>query len=179
MKFRRFTGLIVAAVALAGVGCERETSTVAYDAPERPTGAVSHSISGTVTQIDNTGGLLTLRSDTATLRLPFNPATMGELTDGEPITARLTITKAPSEPRGQAFDAPIPRYVPDGALPTGEDQVGQRSITGTAKDIDHGKGTFTLQSDAGPLTVYFPPAGIAELKDGDRITLYAVFTRES
>jgi hypothetical protein len=139
---------------------------------------VSHSVSGNVGQIDNTGGVLTLKTDAATLRLPFNPATMGDLADGEAISVRLTMAKAPAQ-TGQAFDAPARQNVPDGAMPLGEDQTGQRSVTGTAKDIDHDKGTFTLQADSGPFMVYFPPRGISDLKDGDRVTLYAAFTRES
>jgi hypothetical protein len=177
MKIRTFSGIVIAAVALAAAGCERETATVAYDAPERPGGtAVSHSISGTVSQIDSTEGLLTLRTDTATMRLPFNPGTMGEIRDGENVTVRMTLTRA-GDPKSQAFDAPAPRYVPDGAMPSGEDQIGHRSVTGTVKDLDRDEGTFTLESDDGGLAMYFPPQGIAELKDGDRVTLYAVFTR--
>jgi Cu/Ag efflux protein CusF len=178
MKLSKVGWLFVGAIAFATAACDRETSTVAYDAPERPSGAVTQNISGTVSQVDNTAGLLTLRTDAATMRLPFNPATMGEMSDGQHISARLTLAKAPAERDGRAFDAPMPRYVPDGAIPSGEDQVGQRSVTGTVKDIDHKAGTFTLQAENGPLNVYFPPAGIRDLKDGDRITLYAVFTRD-
>lgn len=177
MKLSRFGWVLVAAIALTGAACERETSTVAYDGPAQPAGAVTQNISGTVGQIDNTLGMLTLRAEPATMRLPFNPATMGELEDGQQLSARLTLTKAYPEQDGRAFDAPMPRYVPDGALPADEDQVGQRSLTGTVKDIDHDAGTFELQSETGALDVYFPPSGIKELKNGDRVTLYAVFNR--
>jgi len=178
MKLSKFAWVLLAATALTSAACERETSTVAYDGPVQPAGAVTQNISGTVGQIDNTGGMLTLRSDAATMRLPFNPATMGDLEDGQQVTARVTLTKAYPEHDGRAFDAPMPRYVPDGALPADEDQVGQRSVTGTVKDIDRDAGTFTLQAETGALNLHFPPSGIRELKDGDRVTLYAVFNRD-
>lgn len=53
-----------------------------------------HSMSGTVTMIDHTTGMLTLKTEEGNLKLHFPPATVKQLKEGDTITVHLSYTQS-------------------------------------------------------------------------------------
>ncbi|MFJ1256388.1 hypothetical protein [Cupriavidus sp. CuC1] len=56
--------------------------------------------------------------------------------------------------------------------------IGEHDMTGTVKQIDHKKGTLTLQTKGGPtLHLHFPADDLKDVKNGDAITVHLGFTK--
>jgi hypothetical protein len=65
------------------------------------------------------------------------------------------------------------------AAETHQGMSGRHKMTGTVTDIDHDKGTVTLKTDAGPLSLHFPPSAVEGMKEGDKATVELAISPES
>lgn len=68
----------------------------AWAAGSRMQGA--HSMTGTVTMIDHSTGMLTLKTMEGDLKLHFPPATVQKLKEGDTITVHLSYTRSSAAP---------------------------------------------------------------------------------
>ncbi len=121
-------------------------------------------VTGSVTDINSSKGLVTLTSSDRILKLHFPPQSVRDLKKGDRITAQYAFTKA-GMPAGstQAYDAP------KGA--------GEHRMTGTISNVDHEKGWLHVKTDQVTLELYFPPEMVRDLKEGDRITVDLAFSK--
>jgi hypothetical protein len=78
----------------------------------------------------------------------------------------------------------MPPGPPPGAMPgmypgmmPGMMPHGHHSVSGTISKLDHEKGMVSLQTGAGTLELHFPPQSIADLKEGDSITVHLSFSK--
>lgn len=175
-KGQRFGGLLTAMAVALLAGCE-QSSHRAYDAPEGAASSISHDMRGTVSAIDRDNGVLTLQGETATSKLPFDSAGMGEIQQGDTVTAHLTLTKLESGDR--AYDAPEMVQGPPAALPPAKDTLGRRDVTGSIEHLDRATGNVAIHAEAASLMLHFPPADIADFKEGDRVSIRTTYTRGS
>jgi len=132
--------------------------------------AMSHEMTGTVTDIDHNKGLLSFRStqsDLPTLKLHFPPASIRNLKDGDRITVAMALAN-----RGgtgtSAYD-----------MPKRANEAGEHTMSGTVTDVDRDKGLLSFKTDEGTLKLHFPPDQVKNLKDGDRISVQMAFWKES
>ena len=52
-----------------------------------------------------------------------------------------------------------------------EGRAGEPMMKGTISTIDHASGKIELQTDQGPVQVYFAPDTVKNLKEGDQVAL--------
>jgi Cu/Ag efflux protein CusF len=173
-----FGGLLTAMVVALLAGCE-ESSHRAYDAPEGIASGISHDMRGTVSAIDRDTGVLTLLGEKGTSKLPFDSVGMGEIQEGDSVTAHLTLTKLETGGERRAYDAPEMVQVPPAALPPAKDTLGRRDVTGSIKHLDRTTGDVTVHAEAASLMLHFPPAALADFKEGDRVSIRTGYTRGS
>jgi Cu/Ag efflux protein CusF len=55
--------------------------------------------------------------------------------------------------------------------------MGEHVMTGTITKIDHEKGTITLDTQAAPLALHFPPSALKDMKEGDRVAVEMSISR--
>lgn len=89
------------------------------------------------------------------------------LAGGISVTA-LAQTPAPMPP------GPGKTTMETGAHPG---MMGEHTMTGTIKTIDHKTGQVELESKPVNLSVHFPPADLKDLKEGDKITVHLSFSK--
>lgn len=127
-----------------------------------------HRMTGTITDIDRTEGIVTLESGERELKLHFPSDSIGTLREGETVTVQLAYANIQQRERSreQARDVPEP----------GE-WKGEHWITGRVEDVDHEKGIVELEAGEESLKLHFPPDQIRDLRSGDRIAVQLAFAR--
>lgn len=59
------------------------------------------------------------------------------------------------------------------------EQTGAHAMAGTITKIDRESGRVSLEAGVGePLELHFPPPAVADLSEGDRITVHLAFTKD-
>lgn len=152
---------------------------LAIEPQERPAGApatgmeksakaanAQQRVSGTVTEIDQSKGLVTLSSADGALKLHFPPQSIAELKKGDKITAQYALAKTgAAEESTRAFDAPK--------------GLGEHRMSGTVGKVDHAKGWVQLKTNQTTLEFRFPPQAVHDLKDGDHISVDMAYSKGS
>jgi len=119
-------------------------------------------LSGKVSEIDQTTGLLTLASPAGHLKLYFPPASLQPLKKGDQITVQYAFARgAPGEQL--AHSSPV--------------GLGQNRVTGTVTQVDHSKGWIQVQTEPGPLRLPFPARVVRKLTSGDQVSIDLAFNR--
>lgn len=135
--------------------------------PQRPNGlGAQQRASGTITEIDQSIGMLTLASPNGPLKLHFPPRSVRDLKKGDKITAHYAFTKGSTpEESVRAYDAP--------------QGLGERRMTGTVEAVDHNNGALQVKTEDTLLVLYFPLDAVRDLKKGERITVDLAYSKES
>jgi hypothetical protein len=117
---------------------------------------------GTVSEIDQPRGLVTVAGAVGTVKLHFPPQSLRDIQKGDVITARYAF----AEPSGQsmrAYDAPHGRD--------------EHKMAGTVVGVDHVTGLVDVKTDEAPLQLIFRPQAIRDLKQGDAIVVEMAFSK--
>lgn len=165
---------VLGAVAMALLGGCDSQSYRAYDGPVLAMRSISYQESGTVSEIDQDSGVLTLLGNESTSRLPFDTADMQEIKEGDTITAYITMNKLDADQGRRAYDAPELRQAPPAGFPPDGEALGRRDVIGTIASIDHRD--VNVRSGEMSLKLNFASA-IDGLKDGDRVQVKTAYTR--
>jgi hypothetical protein len=51
------------------------------------------------------------------------------------------------------------------------DFKGKHMMSGEVTEIDHQRGTMTVETGIAPLELHFPPPAIADIQEGDQVTV--------
>jgi hypothetical protein len=55
--------------------------------------------------------------------------------------------------------------------------MGEHVMSGTISKIDHQTGMLTLDTDAAPLSLHFPPSALKGMKEGDKVAVEMSISR--
>jgi hypothetical protein len=144
--------------AAQSAGSQRVTPAEAarYEAAEQG----EHEMSGTITRVDHEDGMLRLATEEALLELPFKPASIQSLRDGEKATVQLAYVKLPVAKTAE-------RHEEAG----GEAMRVEHWMKGTVQDLDRKTGIFTLDAADVTARLHFPPSKISTLQNGDEVAV--------
>ena len=91
------------------------------------------------------------------------------------VAAALAATVAAS---GQAADQPKPGAASGATAGAAASMMmGEHSMTGTIKSIDHKSGVLKVDTKPHEMELHFPPDSIKDLKKGDKITVHLGFEK--
>ena len=93
------------------------------------------------------------------LDLHFPPQALSDIAEGDKLRIHMAFSATPQ---------------PEGAL-TGQQLEGEHTMTGTVTTVGKTLGNLSLNTGEGPLILAFPPQAIADLSQGDTITIYLGF----
>lgn len=57
--------------------------------------------------------------------------------------------------------------------------MGSHSMSGTVTNVDNKTGMIQVDAGGHALTLHFPPPALADVKNGDKITLHMSFSKDS
>jgi len=119
-------------------------------------------LTGAVSDIDHSSGLLTLASAPGNVRLHFPPASLETVRKCEPITVQYAFARG-------TFGEQLAYTSPAG--------VGEHRMTGTVTRVDHTNGWIQVQTEPGTLQLPFPPTVVRTLTTGDRVSIDLAFSK--
>jgi len=122
-------------------------------------------LTGEVSEVDHTTGLLTLKQPAGGAKLYFPPASLESVQKGNQLTVRYAFARG-------ALGEQVKHSSPSG--------LGQNRVTGTVTAVDQPKkGWIQVKADAGTLQLPFPANVVHQLKIGDQVGIDLAFTRGS
>lgn len=127
-----------------------------------PQASAQQQVTGNVSEITPSKGLLTLASAGGPLKLHFPPPSIGDVKKSDQITVQFAFAKGGAEAQ-RAYDAP--------------NGLGEHRMTGALTKVDHTTGWIHLQTDQATLQLPFPPQTVHNLKTGDPITIDLAFSK--
>ena len=158
------------------VGALTALSYVAATSPARGQGAPSggsapakaivgpmQKVTGNVSEVDHTTGLLTLKQPAGDLKLYFPPASVESVQKGNQVTVVYAFARGP-------LGGQVTHSSPAG--------LGQNRVTGTVTAVNEPKkGWIQVKVDPGTLQVPFPANVVHQLKIGDQVSIDSAFNR--
>lgn len=120
-------------------------------------------VTGNVSEVDHTTGLLTLKQSASDLKLYFPPASLESVQKGNQLTVRYAFARG-------ALGEQLKHSSPSG--------LGQNRVTGTVTEVDKPKKRWIqVRADPGTLQLPFPANVVHQLKIGDQVSIDSAFTR--
>jgi hypothetical protein len=155
-------GATLAASGHEGAGRPGQTAEQMQPVQPAQQAGAQQEVSGNVSEIDQTKGLVTLATSVGTLKLHFPPPSLRDLGKGDVITAHYGFA-SPGEGSLRVYDAPRGR--------------GEHQLVGTVTGINHGSGSVEVTTDEATLQLFFQPQAVRDLKQGDTIIVDLSFTK--
>ena len=119
-------------------------------------------VSGRVSDINQSKGLVTLAASAGTIKLHFPPAALRDIKKGDTIIADYAMAEPGTK---RAYDAP--------------QGIGEHQMAGTISSIDHDTGAVQVKTAETTLELMFPPQAVRNLKQGDAVTVNMAFSKGS